>query len=265
MFKEITKNGVVYLVSDIIKAPHAFSTRIGGVSIDSATSSMNFGSSVKDEFVWENIGLFTRAAGLDKKVIRAHQIHSSEIVTLFNQSDAENIDDEGFHKISCDGFMTDVKGISLCVRTADCLPIVMSNSEGDLVAVLHAGWRGSVAGIAGKAVMRFEERGVKPEDIFAALGPCISLCCFEVGADFEEAFLKSPSAHFANEVIEKRNGRRYCDLKKLNYLILRECGVPHENIDVSEYCTHHNPEMFFSHRRTGVNRGTMGAVCSVRG
>ena len=264
MFKEITKNGVVYLVSDIINAPHAFSTRLGGKSIDSATASMNFGSSLEDEHVSENIRIFTDTTGLGEKVVRAHQIHSTEIITLFDESSFENIGNDGFYSISCDGFMTDMKGISLCVRTADCLPIIMSNSEGSLVAALHAGWRGSVSGIARKAFIKFQEHGVEPEDIFAALGPCISRCCFEVGADFEEAFLKSPSAHFFNEVIEKRNGRHYCDLKRLNYLILKECGIPHENIDVSDYCTHHNPELFFSHRRTGVNRGTMGAVCSVR-
>lgn len=264
MFKEAIKNGVVYLVSDIIKAPHAFSTRIGGRSVDDATATMNFGSSVNDEFVEGNIRIFTEAAGLESKTVRAKQIHSTEIAMLFDKSSLEGIGDDGFYKVSCDGFMTNMKGISICVRTADCLPVVMSNGDGSLVAVLHAGWRGSVSGIVRKAFMQFIERGIESDEIFVALGPCISMCCFEVGADFEEAFLKSPSAHFANDVIEKRNDRRYCDLKKLNYLILRECGVPHKNIDVCEYCTYHNPELFFSHRRTGVNRGTMGTVCSVR-
>lgn len=264
MFKSITKNGVRYLVSDIIPAPHGFSTKNGGKSKDPATASMNFGSSVEDEWVGENIKIFTKAAALPSLTVRARQIHSNKIACFFTEKDLDNIDGDGFLSQGCDGFITDMKGLSLCVRTADCLPIIMSDRKGELVASLHAGWRGSVAGIAGCAVDVFLEKGIKKEDIFAALGPCISVCCFEVGADFIESFKSSPCAHLADLVIENRENRYYCDLKKLNYLILTERGIPKENIDVCPDCTHHQPSDYFSHRRTSFNRGTMGSLVAVK-
>lgn len=263
MFKTVSTNGVVFLRSDIIPAPHAFSTRLGGKSTLPSTASMNFGSSIDDEWVNENINIFTQNAELPSKTVRTKQIHSADIAQLYNQKDFSRIDDSGFLNQSCDGFISSLPSLSLCIRTADCLPIIMSNRDGSTVGALHAGWRGSVSGIAKEAVSIFISRGIDKNDIFVALGPCISACCFVVGEDFINNFLKSSVAHFYNEVIIKRNGNFFCDLKKLNYLILRECGIPHHNIDICDECTHHNPHLFYSHRLTGFERGTMGnLVCA---
>jgi copper oxidase (laccase) domain-containing protein len=119
MFKEIDKNGVLYLVSDKLKAPHGFSTRIGGRSTNPDTASMNFGSSAEDTFVGENIKIFTDSAGLCNKTVRARQIHSAEIVRFFDKREFENIDGEGFYNTGCDGFITDLSGVYINYITCD--------------------------------------------------------------------------------------------------------------------------------------------------
>ncbi len=262
MFHRIEKDGVVFYRSDILTAPHGFSTIIGGASTLPETQSMNFGSGVSDPMVSTNIDIFTRAASLPPKTVRVKQIHSTEIYSFTKETDLDNITPDGFYVKEGDGFFSYLGNLTLTVRTADCLPILLSSKDGKTVAALHAGWRGSVNGIASEAVKKFISAGVKPEDVQAALGPCISECCFKVGEDFLVQFKESISGKYADEVISKRNGNYYCDLKKLNRLILESAGVLAENIDICPLCTHHTEGIFFSHRKTGFARGTMGSCIS---
>ena len=264
MFKLINTDGVYRLVSDIIPAPHAFSTRIGGASTLPQTAEMNFGSSIDDPCVDKNIDIFTSKASLPQKTVRVKQIHSNKIAVFTSKDDISRIDEKGFFKGEGDGFFTTQEDISLCVRTADCLPIILSSKDGRAVAALHAGWRGSVMRIAEKAVDIFKDHGIPPCDIYAALGPCIDLCCFEVGDDFVENFSLTPSAHLKDMVIKQKGVKYFCDLKKLNSLILEEAGLLKDNIDICDRCTHHDPHLFFSHRLTSFERGTMGNLVAVK-
>ncbi len=167
-----------------------------------------------------------------------------------------------------DGVITDRKNILLTTVHADCLPVWLYDEEHHAIGLVHAGWRGTLAGIAPKAVkLMHENYGSDPAKMKAAIGPGISLCCFETGPEVIEAF----RAHwdFADkyaEQAEKRPdgnaGKFYIDLKGINTEELLQAGILRENIEVSRHCTHCEPETFASYRREGGTYMRMGAgIC----
>lgn len=261
-------NGTVYYRSDIIPCPHGFSTRIGGVSTLAHTASLNLG--VKrddpDDIVIENLKLFSSAVGIDyKTVISATQIHSD----IIREVDASN-SGEGYlypSKISCDGYVTDRRGVALGVRTADCVPILMyveRNDGSEIISAVHAGWRGTRSLIAVKAAKRLCENA-PVEKLRVAIGPCIRSCCYEVDQRFFEEFVISVGKSAAEKFIvpSAQKGHYMADLAGINRHLLIELGVLKTNIDSSELCTCCNPTEFYSHRYSGEKRGTMLAVISL--
>ena len=257
---------------ELPRVAHGFSTRLGGVSADPATKEMNlaFGREDPDSVVYENIGIFSRAVtdgryGGDR-VICAPQIHSDKIryVTPADAGDGvtrRSPDDEGF-----DGFVTDKPGVILTVRVADCVPILFAGIKEDgapAVAATHAGWRGTVAGIAARAVEKLTALGVPKSGIRAAIGPHIGACCFEVKDDFRDAVRTARGAGFASRHIKDRGGSLYADLTGMNLEILAEAGIKEGQIDVDADCTACRPDLFHSHRKTGGRRGAMGAAVAI--
>lgn len=170
------------------------------------------------------------------KLITANQFHSSTIVRVRG-----NIKREIFG----DGLLTDEEGIFIGVKTADCLAILIVDREKKVVGAFHAGWRGTLKGIALEGLERMEEEfSSNPEKLIAILGPSISVCCYEIGHDVEK--LLNNSFH---EFIEKRNGKCYFDLRKANRSSLLKGGVKEENIYEIPLCTMCKKDLFFSHRR----------------
>ncbi|MBF3137331.1 hypothetical protein HKW88_26605, partial [Pseudomonas aeruginosa] len=115
---------------------------------------------------------------LSERIFHCRQVHGAEIV------DARSLSESGRH--AADGVFSEGP-LAVAVVTADCLPILMSSRDGRVVAALHGGWQGLVAGIVGAAVARFNARGVASADIRVAIGPGIKACCYEVSAGFIEA------------------------------------------------------------------------------
>lgn len=266
MKRVISPNGVVYYRSELIPCIHGFSTRIGGVSQLAHTKGLNLGLDCGDsrETVLENLELFSDALGIDSRsIISVSQIHSSKIRTVNSENRGE-----GFFKeelCPCDGYITDGYDITLGVRTADCVPVLLYASENNrfsgAVAAVHAGWRGTALGIVKEAVDQLCLMGARVADIKAAIGPSIGSCCYCVKADFYESFLRSAgkalTSAFVNPVGE---GKWVADLKGANRQILHDSGIPYENIDVCDECTCCNSEDFFSHRFSKGKRGTMLSV-----
>ena len=147
------RNGVVFVRSDLLRSNHAFSTRIGGISELSHTSALNLAFNRGDEeaTVLENLNRFGEAAGFDpESVISLPQIHSTNIIDV-----DVSMRGEGYFKhphTSCDGYVTTQKGVVLGVKTADCLPLLLEAEDGNgnviAVSAIHAGWRGTIEGIA---------------------------------------------------------------------------------------------------------------------
>lgn len=141
------------------------------------------------------------------------------------------------------------------VFSADCTPILLHDPVRGAVGAVHAGWRGTVMDIVGKAVKKMQsEFGCTPENINAAIGPCISLCCFETGSEVYEsvsALLGTDSEHFA---FKKADGKYMIDLKGINQFLLNRVGV--RNVSVSDECTKCSSTKYWSHRATNGRRGT---------
>ncbi|MBQ8474884.1 MAG: peptidoglycan editing factor PgeF [Clostridia bacterium] len=241
---------------------HGFSTRLGGKSTLSHTASMNTGyyRGDDDSLVTENIKLLCRLSGASENIVGTPQIHSNIVRYVTEENIGEGISKEV--PFECDGFVTDRPNVTLLIRTADCVPILLCGRKADgapVIAAVHAGWKGTVADIAAVAAAKMRELGA--DDISAAVGACIHKCCFQVGEDFVSAVTNIKDADFVCRHVEKKNGSYYADLTGMNREILTEAGV--ENIDIISECTLCKPYLYHSHRATGGKRGTMGSVISI--
>ena len=246
---------------------HGFSTREGGVSTLPHTASMNVakGRGDSDETVIENISLFARrvsGGALDAAaVVCASQIHSTKIRRV-------SAADCGTGTLlpageECDGFISDEPNVLLMVRVADCVPILFAAQQEDgspVVCAVHAGWRGTAAGIAAEAIRLLTESGAELSSIRCAVGQAIRDCCYEVREDFREAVASLRGAAFADAHIHSRNGKLFADVPGMNVRLLLEAGLTKEQIDVLPHCTACRPGLFHSHRATGGLRGAMGAM-----
>lgn len=288
--RAVSSSGVVYFYSDRIPARHGFASRLGGVSANIHTSSLNQaeGRGDSDEIVAENRRRFLDSLGLDPdSLVSLSQIHSSRVIYAPRSVDGVSADiergsgathdappnsqplgsntaDTNADSREGDGLYTDAAGVALGVKTADCVPILLYAPDVPAVAAIHAGWRGTVAGIAAVGCEGLVSLGAKPESIVAAIGPAICYDCYTVGTDLFETAAASLGARLASEYIYMGEDRRLrADLKGLNRRLMCEFGLRYDNIDVSALCTCHLPGLFFSHRFSHGRRGTMLSVISL--
>ena len=258
----IKKGTLEYLVAEGICVPHAFTTRLGGVSrehLSALNLTLHRGDEVEN--VEENYRLLTEALGVDKeKLVLTRQVHGDEILVV-TEADCRGVDHDLYPQ--CDGLITNTPGVSLVVFTADCTPILLHDPITGAVGAAHAGWRGTALDIAGKTVAKMAaEFGCRPEHIRAAIGPNIGPCCFETDADVPQAMMDTFGAE-AEQWIRAANDKFYVNLKALNALALRRAGVGH--IEISEDCTMCAPHRYWSHRYTRGLRGSQGALICCKG
>ncbi len=243
---------------------HAFFTKIGGVS-EGVFESLNFAEGVgelkdSEENVIKNYEIAANCFGLSAHdVCRTYQTHTSVIVLADETKRGVGIVKPKFD-FGVDGLVTAEKDLLLSVRTADCVPVLLCDKNKTVCAAVHAGWRGTVGGITKNAVKMMNEMGIHKNDILAAIGPCIGKCCYEVGSEVRDEFLAVDSQYRA---FFTPNGEKFMlDLNKANEDILISSGLLPENISRLDLCTKCNENHFFSHRRSGTNRGTMSAfIC----
>ena len=266
---------MIFEKSKILTSPHAFSTRLGGVSYHNHTKSLNLAFERGDagETVIKNLEIFASAVGFDPhSVVSLPQIHS----TIVHKVDASHMG-VGYYRRDFDlmdiregdGYITNVSGVTLGVKSADCVPILFEATDGYgkimSVGATHAGWRGTVGKIAEVCVNKLiSEYGAKKENVRACIGPCIHKCCFEVGDDVKDAVfaLGKEFEKFCSES-GKGDGKYFCDLVSVNHHILLGVGLLPENIDVIDECTCCHPEKYYSHRYSKGLRGTMLSTISM--
>ncbi len=258
----VKEQSLEYYRAEPIFAPHAFTTRFGGVSTG-YLDSLNLGIHRGDapENVEKNYEILGNALGFSvKQTVLSKQTHS-DIVRKAGRAEwgaglfAPELS-------ACDALITNEPGTALVVFTADCTPVLLWDPVTGAVGAVHAGWRGTAAGIAGKTVKAMaQEFGAKPENIRAAIGPNIGQCCFETDMDVPQAILAA-YGEAARAYIQARNKKYYVNLKAVNALDLRRSGV--ENISVSQCCTVCENQRFWSHRVVGNQRGSQGAVIVCR-
>ena len=246
-----------YLTAEGITVPHCFTTRYGGVStgiFDSLNIAIKEGET--EENVRQNLTILGDALGFGlNDLVLTRQTHS-DIVRVVGRGDCRGC----FHRDypECDAVVTNDPGVALMVFTADCTPMLFHDPVTGAVGAAHAGWRGTASAIGPKTVAAMVAHfGCRPENIRVAIGPNVGFCHFETDADVPEAMV----AAFGSEVGQfiRSNGEKYyVNLKEINALILRRCGVRH--IEISESCTMCQPQRFWSHRVTRGARGSQGAI-----
>lgn len=224
------------------------STRRGGVSPEPFGMNLSFNVGDAKDNVRRNRGLFAQALGITADHLAVPTQQHSNVVRRANT---------GGSYPACDGLVTDTPGVYLCLTVADCVPIFIVDSSRRAIAAIHAGWRGTSAGIAERAVsMLVEEFRCRPDRMAAYLGPCAGKCCYVVGEDV--------AGRFSREFLVVDGGRIFVDLKAANVSQLVASGVPQSMIDVSSYCTIHEADLFHSYRRDGASSGRMMGAIGLR-
>ena len=243
---------------------HGFSTRLGGVS-EGIFASMNLSFTRGDDesAVRENFRRMGEALGISaENMVISAQTHT---VNVYNATEADRGRGVTFERgyTDVDGLLTDRPGVVLCTQYADCVPLFFADPVKRVVATSHAGWRGTAAGIARVTVERMaSDYGCRPADIVAAIGPSIGRCCFEVDTPVYEAFSKVDV--FDAECFEaKENDKFHIDLWEVNRRFMLSAGVKAGNITVTDLCTRCHPDVFWSHRATGGQRGSLAAFISI--
>lgn len=247
-----------YLAAEGIMVPHGFTTRLGGVS-QGTLSSLNIGIHRGDR--WENVlknyEILGNALGFNpKNLVLSHQTHTDIVLTVGEGEAGSGLFAPELPE--CDGLITNEPGVALAIFTADCTPILLHDPVTGAVGAVHAGWRGTAASIAGKAVAAMtREFGAQPRNIRAAIGPNIGVCCFETDRDVPEAMLAAFGEE-ARPFLFPKGDKYYANLKEINALVLRRAGVQH--IEISTECTVCQCHRFWSHRVTKGERGSQGAI-----
>jgi len=226
--------------------PHGFTTRAGGVS-GAPFESLNLGGAVGDDpaTVARNWDALRAATGL--AFARARQVHGDRVVVACAETapGAEPAEE-------ADAVVSTVPGVAACVAVADCVPILIGDPRSGAVAAVHAGWRGTLAHAAARAVeVLARAAGAQPGDLLAAVGPAIGPCCYEVSQDVARAFRED----LGHRVAEPRTGSSRVDLWLANEVVLRRAGLSRERIEVLGRCTACEAESFYSHRRDGPRTG----------
>ncbi len=260
------KNGTPFLTfpsfDDLPFVRHAFSTRLGGVS-EGVFSSMNLGfrRGDREENVWENYRRICAAAGFDpQKLTASSQDHHTVIRRVTTEQAGI-----GFTRPrdleSVDGLCTDTPGLTLVTYYADCVPLFFADKRTHAVGAAHSGWRGTVARIGAEMVRRMgEEFSSDPADLIVGIGPSIGPECYEVDQPVADQFLAMQDLDPERFVRPIGEGKYLLDLWECNRRVLASAGIPEENISCAQLCTKCHPDLLYSHRVMGAQRGNLAAM-----
>ncbi|MCJ8011354.1 peptidoglycan editing factor PgeF [Paenibacillus sp. KQZ6P-2] len=171
-----------------------------------------------------------------------------------------------------DGLLTNEPGVMLASFYADCVPLFFFDPKQQVVGLAHAGWKGTVAGIAGKMVEKMRDTfGSQSEDIVAAIGPSIGSCCYEVDEkvmshvrDLENHFLGNEKYSTSDWYITKDGGKYMLNLKEMNRHIMIKAGILPTHIECTTWCTSCRNDLFFSYRKDGGTTGRMASWIGLR-
>lgn len=258
---------------------HGFSTTPGGVSGLDSAKVLNLGFTEWDprENVLANRRRFQAALGAAGMPLVALKQFHSDVIHVFDSAPDE--------PCRGDAAITNRPGLLLGVQTADCVPILLADPKKRAVAAIHAGWRGTLARIVTKTIGAMQMRfGSKPDDLLAAIGPCIGPCCYEVGTEVATQFL-SQFADAPSYFDELRTGDEpnplqwlnmcppghqpppknvLLDLRKANRSQLLTAGLDPKNVHILDLCTACRPDLLFSYRKQGSATGRLMATIGLR-
>ncbi|MGQ0733276.1 MAG: peptidoglycan editing factor PgeF [Acidobacteriota bacterium] len=194
------------------------------------------------------------------RLMHVAQVHGATVRVLQQGCVGEV---EAARRPEADALVADAPGLLLAVQAADCVPVLMADARRGAVAAVHAGWRGTLAGVAPAAIEAMRRAfGTNPADLVVAIGPSIGAYCYEVGGELLTAFLAAGVTHErgARWFSAHPSGRWRLDLWAANADQLREAGVPDDQVFVAGLCTKTHANLFDSFRADGVKAGRLAAV-----
>ena len=265
------KNGVVYYTFPLLeqfsdRLTHAFSTRIGGVS-EGGLATLNLGLSRGDEpeKLCENLRRFGEAVGFDwQRLVVSQQTHTTNLrEAKACDAGCGAVRERPWHDV--DGLWTKEKGLPLLTHYADCVPLLFYAADKNICAASHAGWRGTAAGMGRVTLERLQSEGCKRENVYCVIGPSAGPCCYEVDGATASRFaaLRDEEGPVA-EPREDIPGKYLLDLWRANRCVLLDSGLPPQNIAIAGLCTICHPEVFYSHRVQGNDRGSLAALMMLK-
>ncbi|MCI8577505.1 MAG: peptidoglycan editing factor PgeF [Lachnospiraceae bacterium] len=269
--EEMTKHGVTYLsfpaLSKTGLVSHAFSTRLGGVSQGCfATMNFTFTRGDNPEHVMENYRRMARVLGEEtERMVLSHQTHTTHVRTVTEEDAGKGVVRErDYHDV--DGLITNVPGLVLVTFYADCVPLYVVDPVHKAIGLSHSGWRGTVNRMGRETLKQMnQEYGTDPADVICCIGPSICQSCFEVGKEVADAFGGAFDQMYHSQLFyKKENGKYQLDLWRANQIIFEEAGVPAAQIHTTDICTHCNPDLLFSHRTMGNERGNLAAFLCLK-
>ncbi|OFX27633.1 MAG: hypothetical protein A2041_10270 [Bacteroidetes bacterium GWA2_31_9b] len=229
---------------------HFTSTRLGGISTDHL-SGLNLGYTVNDnpENVNYNLELLANATSIPQTdMIFPKQTNGIHIGIVKSVNDIFP---------DTDSLITNIPGICIGIRTADCVPVLLYDPVQKVIAAVHSGWKGTVEKISKSTIKRMtEEFGTDPKNLIAGIGPSISPDVYEIGTDVIELVKNSFGENHVLKYIETSNKALF-NLWEANKQVLIESGVPLNQIEIAEMCTYSQPELFYSARRDKGKTGRL--------
>jgi polyphenol oxidase len=235
----------MWLTAPVLSSTHGFSTREG------VGFGLNLSVRVGDDpnRVLENRMRALGSLGLmPERTMLVRQVHSGDVLRVT----PDLLEQSG--NLEADA-MVSAGSLALAIETADCYPILLEDRTAGVIGAAHAGWRGTIAGIARNTLLAMVELGASPDRVRAAVGPGICAANYEVSPDLRDQFLE---AGFPRGIWTRANESWHLDLSEANRWLLEESGVPRDSIWVSGACS--TEARFFSYRRDAGRTGRMWAV-----
>jgi YfiH family protein len=246
------KDQITFLQSDLLAAipgiVHGFSTRRG----ERTDFSLGPFDSPNPMIQINRVRFLSIINAVGWPLIKLKQVHSGIVVDVDDTSAASDA-------VQGDAAVTSLRGVALGVQSADCVPILIADSEGRAVAAVHAGWRGTAARIGRSAATRLIEKfELEPESLRAVIGPHIGVCCYEVGEEVVQGIVDDAA-------IERRIEwpKPHLNLAAANRRQLLDAGIPDAHIETSSLCTKCREDLFHSYRRDGNRMGHLLAVIGI--
>ena len=244
----------IFGTMDGIAASHGVFARHGGVS-QGCFATLNVGRTVGDDqaSVEENHRRVYAALGIaPDAVVSARQVHGDRVAVV-QQGDG------GRTLPETDALISNVRGLYLLLRFADCVPVFFYAQKCGAIGLAHAGWQGTLKEISIKTARAFMATfGCRPDDVQVGIGPAIGPCCFQVGPEIVEPVRAAYGSAEGLLTKEQPDGRANLDLWRLNVLQLQSAGL--DNIEVAALCTYCHVESFYSHRREDGCTGRFPAI-----
>jgi YfiH family protein len=245
---------------------HAVFTRRRGFSL-SPFAGLNASSVTGDDPAAVARNKAAIVSTLQLPLVATKPVHGASTALVRREETADGRDGEWLEPFrarlrvtEADAMLADQAGFALCWAYGDCAPVLLYDPEHAAFALVHAGWRGTAAGVVAEAVAAMSEHfGARPPALLAGIGPAIGACCYEVSDKVHEAFAQNPLAWECAEFVERAPGSTgktdgkgeglYLDIASSNYRQLRAIGVLAEHIETCGYCTGCRTDLFYSHRR----------------